>query len=247
VLRKKGARPAGGAKTVLYGYGGFAIPTRPGFQEQRKAWLERGGVWAIANLRGGAEFGEAWHQAGSKTHKQNTFDDFAAAAKHLVELGYTKPDKLAVMGGSNGGLTVGALVTQHPELARAAVATVGLFDALRIERSTNGVFNVTEYGSTADEAQFQALHAYSPYHHVSDGTKYPATLMMTGANDPRVDPMHSRKMTARLQAAQEKTTAADRPILLRTAASGGHGLDMALSERIAEQADSLGFLWHELE
>ena len=181
----------------------------------RHVLFEHGFVYAIANIRGGAEYGEAWHTAGNLTHKQNVFDDFAAAIEYLIAHHYTSPAHLAIEGGSNGGLLMGATLTQHPDLMRCVVSHVGIYDMLRTEFSPNGAFNITEYGTVNDLAQFKALYAYSPYHHVQDGTRYPASLFLTGANDPRVDAMQSRKFVARLQAAN----ASDEPILLRTAAT----------------------------
>jgi prolyl oligopeptidase len=205
-------------------------------------WLEQGGVIAIANLRGGGDFGESWHQAGMLTHKQNVFDDFIAVAKKLVADKWTQPAKLGIEGGSNGGLLMGAVLTQQPQLFGAVVSAVGIYDMLRVELSTNGAFNVTEFGSVKDPAQRDALYAYSPYHHVVDGTAYPAVLMTTGDNDPRVDPMNSRKMIARLQAA----TSSRAPILLRTSASAGHGMGTALDEQLEEAVDTFAFLFAEL-
>jgi prolyl oligopeptidase len=205
-------------------------------------WLDQGGVVAIANIRGGGEFGDDWHLAGNLTRKQNVFDDFAAAAQHLIDRGYTTSEHLALIGGSNGGLLMGAMITQHPELARAVVSSVGIYDMLRVELSPNGLFNTTEYGTVKNHEQFLALRAYSPYHHVVDGTHYPGVLFTTGANDPRVDPMHSRKMAARLQAA----TSSDCPILLRTSAHAGHGIDSPLSERNALATDNFSFLLDQL-
>jgi len=195
----------------------------------------------IANLRGGSEFGEEWHKAGMLTHKQNVFDDFAACAQYLIQAGYTNPSRLAIQGGSNGGLLMGAALTQHPDLFRAVVSEVGIYDMLRNELSPNAVFNVTEYGSVKDPEQFKALYAYSPYHHVVEGTAYPAVLFMTGANDPRVNPMNSRKMTAALQAA----TSSGLPILLRTSADTGH-IGSSLDEQIEEDADTFAFVFNEL-
>lgn len=189
-------------------------------------WLEQGGMVAIANLRGGGDFGESWHEAGMLTHKQNVFDDFLAVARKLIADKWTQPAKLGIERGSNGGLSMGAALTQEPQLFGAVISQVGIYDMLRVELSTNGAFNVTEYGSVKDAAQRNALYAYSPYHHVVDGTAYPAVLMRTGDNDPRVDPMHSRKMIARLQAA----TSGKAPIVLRTSASTGHGMGTALDE-----------------
>ncbi len=159
-------------------------------------WFDAGGIYAVANLRGGGEFGEEWHLAGNLMHKQNVFDDFIACAEHLIQRKYTSPKKLAVWGGSNGGLLMGAFLTQRPELARAVVSQVGIYDMLRYELDPNGSFNTTEFGSVKDESQFKALYAYSPYHHVKDGTAYPAILLPCGENDGRVNISNSRKMTA---------------------------------------------------
>jgi prolyl oligopeptidase len=241
ILRPKGIALDGQNPTVLTGYGGFSLAITPYFSRTSAAWLEQGGVLAIANLRGGSEFGEEWHRAGALTNKQNVFDDFYACARLLVEKGYARPEKLAIQGGSNGGLLMGAAFTQHPEAFKAVVAQVGYFDSLRVEAAPNGVFNTTEYGTVKDPVQFAALYAYSPYHHVKDGTQYPAILFMTGANDPRVDPFHSRKMVARLQASGTK-----QPVLLRTSSKSGHGIGTALSERIAQVADYYTFLFDQL-
>src|SRR6202012_3541671 len=194
------------------------------------------------NLRGGGEFGEAWHLAGNLTRKQNVFDDFIACAELLIQRKYTSPDKLAAMGASNGGLLMGAFLTQRPDLARAVVSRVGIYDMLRVELDPNGAFNTTEFGSVKNPAQFRALYAYSPYLHVTNGVHYPAILFPCGENDGRVNPAHSRKMTARLQAA----TASDLPVLLRTTATAGHGMGSSLKDRVAEQADIYAFLLHEL-
>ena len=209
---------------------------------QPKVWLEQGGVYAIANLRGGGEYGEAWHQAGNLTNKQNVFDDFLACARYLIEHKYTSPTKLAIEGGSNGGLLMGAALTQHPELFRAVVCHVGIYDMLRVELHPNGAFNVTEYGTVKDRKQFKALYAYSPYHHVKDGTPYPAVLLLTGENDPRVDPANSRKMAARLQAASSSRL----PVLLRVSFDSGHGIGTSLKERIAQETDVYAFLFAQL-
>ena len=243
ILRRKGVKLDGSNPTLLTGYGGYGISLRPGFDFSQRLWFDRGGVVAIANLRGGGEYGEEWHLAGNLTRKQNVFDDFAACARHLIERGYTRPAKLAVEGGSNGGLLMGAFLTQHPELARAVVAHVGIFDMLRVELDPNGAFNVTEFGTVKDPAQFRAIHAYSPFHRVVDGVKYPAVFFLAGETDGRVNPAHSRKMTARLQAA----TASGRPILARFSAASGHGSGTALTERIAQKADVLAFLFGQLE
>ena len=242
IIRLKGTKLNGSNPVLLNGYGGFNVSISPGFSALRRVWIEQGGVFAIANIRGGGEFGEDWHRAGSLTNKQNCFDDFAAAMLYLVEAGYTNPQKLAITGGSNGGLLMGAMITQHPELFKATVSSVGIYDMLRNELTPNGNFNIPEYGTVKDTDQFRALYAYSPYHHVEAGVAYPAVLFMTGANDPRVDPMHSRKMTARLQAA----TTSNNPILLRTSSSTGHGIGTPLNERIKEDVDEFAFLFHEL-
>src|SRR6267142_443954 len=242
IIRKKGTKLDGNNPVLLYGYGGYGVSMQPGFDFTRRLWFDRGGVWVVANIRGGGEFGEEWHKAGNLTKKQNVFDDFAASADYLIKQKWTNPQKLALQGGSNGGLLMGALITQHPELMRAVVSSVGIYDMLRVELAPNGAFNVTEFGTVKNSEQFKALYAYSPYHHVVDGTKYPAVLMMTGANDGRVAPYHSRKMTARLLAANKS----DNPILLRTSSSAGHGMGTALSERIKQSADIYAFLFAQL-
>jgi len=242
ILRRKGIKLDGNNPTVLYGYGGYSINMAPNFAARRRLWLDHGGVWVVANLRGGTEFGESWHEQGRLTKKQNVFDDFIACAEYLFKSKYTSPEKLAIEGGSNGGLLMGAALTQRPELFRAVVSHVGIYDMLRVETFPNGAFNVTEFGTVKERDQFQALYAYSPYHHVKDGTDYPAVLFLTGDNDGRVDPMNSRKMTARLQAA----THSDRPILLRTSSGSGHGFGTALNERIEQDADVFAFLFDQL-
>jgi prolyl oligopeptidase len=241
IIRRKGTKLDGSNPVILYGYGGYGINMSPYFSLRLRALLDRGVVYAIANLRGGGEYGEAWHRAGMLTKKQNVFDDFAAAAHHLIEHRYTTSARLAIEGGSNGGLLMGAALTQHPELYRAVVSYVGIYDMLRVELYPNGAFNVTEFGTVKEPEQFRALYAYSPYHHVVDGTQYPSILFLTGANDPRVDPANSRKMTARLQASGSKN-----PVLLRTTSNAGHGIGTALSEEIAQDADVLAFLFDQL-
>ena len=242
IVRKKGTRLNGDNPTILTGYGGYGISRTPDFDFTRRIWLDQGGVIAVAHLRGGGEFGEEWHKAGNLTKKQNVFDDFAACAEWLVRSNYTSPTKLAIEGGSNGGLLMGATLTQRPQLAQAVVSHVGIYDMLRVELDPNGAFNVTEFGTVRDRDQFNALYAYSPYHHVTNRTKYPAVLMLTGENDGRVNPAHSRKMIARLQAA----SASRNPILLRTSSSSGHGLGTALSESIEQLADVYAFLLEQL-
>jgi prolyl oligopeptidase len=243
IVRRKGTRLDGANPVLLYGYGGYGLSTVPRFSTVIRAWLDQGGVWVDANVRGGGEYGEEWHLAGNLTRKQNVFDDFDACARRLMKLRYTRPTRLAIQGGSNGGLLMGASLTQHPERYRAVVAQVGIYDMVRVEDTPNGAFNVTEFGSVKHPAQARALLAYSPYHHVRDGTRYPAVLLMTGANDPRVDPWHSRKFAARLQAASSSGL----PVLLRTTDKAGHGVGSALDEVIAQRSDFLSFLFHELE
>lgn len=243
IIRPKGTKLDGNNPTLLYGYGGYGLSMSPAYDFTHRLWFDHGGIYVVANIRGGGEFGEEWHKAGNLTKKQNVFDDFAAAAQYLIDKKYTRPEKLALMGGSNGGLLMGAMITQHPDLMRAVVSFVGIYDMLRVELAPNGAFNVTEFGTVKDPAQFKALYAYSPYHHVTDGTKYPAIMMLTGANDGRVAPYHSRKMTARLQEANKS----DHPILLRTSTSSGHGIGTALSERIKQLADVYSFLFAQLD
>jgi prolyl oligopeptidase len=241
LLFPKGMKRDGKNPCLVTGYGGYGTNISPGFSAVRRVLLDQGFVIAVANLRGGGEYGDPWHRQGSLTKKQNVFDDFAAVLQHMIDRGYTSPRNMAIEGGSNGGLLMGATFTQHPELMRAVVSHVGIYDMLRVELSPNGVFNIVEFGTVTDPEQFKALYAYSPYHHVHDGTQYPAVLFLTGANDPRVDPMQSRKMTARLQAAASKL-----PILLRTTANAGHGGDTSLSERIEQYVDVFAFLFDQL-
>jgi prolyl oligopeptidase len=242
ILRKRGTALDGSHPALLHGYGGYSISLRPTLHRLTRMWIDQGGIYAEANLRGGDEFGEAWHEAGRLATKQHVFDDFYACARALVTAGYTTPERLAIQGRSNGGLLMGAALVQHPEMYRAVVSGVGIYDMLRVELTTNGAFNVTEFGTVKDPALFRALYAYSPYHHVVDGAAYPAILLTTGANDPRVDPYNSRKMTARLQAA----TGSKRPILLRASADPGHGMGSPLAAVIDEATDSYAFLMTEL-
>jgi prolyl oligopeptidase len=242
VLRRKDAKLDGRSPVLLYAYGGYGISMGPWFSSANRLWLDYGGIFAVAHIRGGGEYGEPWHRAGMLTRKQNVFDDFAATMRYLVENNYTRPERLAIMGGSNGGLTMGAALTQQPQAMRAVVSEVGIYDSLRWETQPNGQYNVTEFGSVKDPAQFKALYDYSPLLRVRDGVGYPAVLFTTGDNDGRVAPYESRKMTARLQAA----TASQRPILLRTDAQAGHGQGTALPGEIALQADILTFLVDQL-
>jgi len=233
----RGFRRHGPAPLLLEGYGGYGISLGPDYELPYAAWYQEGGARAVAHLRGGGEFGEAWHKAGMLTRKQNVFDDFIACAEHLVRRGYVRSGRLAVIGGSNGGLTVGALLTQRPELAAAVLGVVGVFDALRSEVEANGEFNIPEFGSVKDPEQFEALRAYSPYHRVQPGTPYPAVLLTTGENDHRVNPFHSRKMIARLQASSTSRL----PLLLRAYRSFGHG-PQAVDDVTATLADQYTFL-----
>jgi len=243
IIRAKGAVQDGAAPTLLTAYGGYGIVNGPRFLAGRgRVWLDHGGTWVVANIRGGGEYGEAWHLAGNLTRKQTVFDDFVAVAQYLIDQHYTAPAHLAIEGGSNGGLLMGAALTQHPELFRAVVSHVGLYDMLRVELDPNGLFNVTEFGTVKDPDQFAALYAYSPYHHVTDGTAYPAVLLMAGEHDGRVNPMQSKKMAARLQAA----TGSDQPVLLLTSSQSGHGMGTALSVAIDQSADSMAFLFDRL-
>jgi prolyl oligopeptidase len=242
IIRKKGTRLNGQNPTLLTGYGGYGITLSPDFDFTSRVWVDQGGVLAVANLRGGGEYGEEWHRSGNLTNKQNVFDDFIACADFLIRSNYTTSDKLAIEGASNGGLLMGAALTQHPELFKAVISHVGIYDMLRVELDPNGAFNTTEFGSVHDRDQFDALLAYSPYHHVTNNINYPSVLMLTGENDGRVNPAQSRKMTARLQAASNSK----RPIVLRTSANTGHGMGTALSSRIAELADVFAFVFDQL-
>ena len=244
IIAKKGVQLDGSNPTLLYGYGGYGVNLTPAFAGSRvRLWLDAGGVWAYANIRGGGEYGDRWHSEGNLTRKQNVFDDFAAAGEMLIARHYTSHARLALNGASNGGLLMGATITEHPELARAVVSQVGIYDMMRVELDPNGAFNVTEFGTVKNPAQFSALYGYSPYHHVVKGTAYPAVLLMTGANDGRVNPLHSRKFAAALQAAQ----GADRPILLRTSKTSGHGRGTSLDDRMFESTDLLMFLFDQLD
>jgi prolyl oligopeptidase len=228
---------------ILTSYGGYDIPVVPEFVGTNLAWLERGGVYAVANIRGGDEFGEAWHRQGRLTAKQNVFDDFDAAAQALVSAGWTSPRHLGIIGGSNGGLLMGAELVQHPQQFRAVVSFVGIYDTLRHQLWPNGVYNEREYGTVADAAQFHALYAYSPYYNVRPQTEYPAVLLETGENDPRVAPWQSRKFAAALQAA----TTSGLPVLLLTRRAAGHGnIGASFSQRVGNAAATLMFFDTEL-
>jgi prolyl oligopeptidase len=229
----------GSNPTILTGYGGFNVSQSPGFARNRYLWLDAGGVYAAPNLRGGGEYGEAWHQAGMLANKQNTFDDFIAAAEWLIESGYTSASRLAIWGGSNGGLTVGAFLTQRPDLIGAAIAGAPLLDMTRYHLLSIGSIWTPEYGSPDDPEEFEWLYAYSPYHQVVEGTEYPAVLLETADTDTRVHPSHALKMTARLQAA----TASDAPILLRFERQAGHAGGTRMSRILEELVDAYSFLF----
>jgi prolyl oligopeptidase len=243
LCHKAGLSLDGGNPTLLYGYGGFNIPLTPTFSISRLAWMEMGGVFAMANLRGGGEYGEEWHQAGMRLNKQNVFDDFIAAAEWLIEQGYTRPGKLAIQGGSNGGLLVGACMTQRPELFGACLPAVGVMDMLRFHKFTIGWAWMDDYGSPDDPAEFQALHRYSPYHNLKPGTSYPATLITTADTDDRVVPGHSFKFAAALQYAH----AGDAPVLIRIETRAGHGGGKPTDKIIEETADQFAFLVKNLD
>jgi len=232
----------GNTPFLLTGYGGFGVSNTPYFSPGYYPWLEAGGGYAVVNLRGGGEFGENWHQAGMLLNKQNGFDDCIAAAQYLIAQGYTKPERLAFRGASNGGLLAGAMMTQRPDLFRAIICEVPLLDMMRFDRFSSGKTWITEYGSPKVPDQFQALYAYSPYHHVVPGTKYPSVLFWTEDADDRVDPMHARKMAAMLQA----NTGSTNPILLRLETQGGHGGGDQVQKNIERGTDIWGFLSHEL-
>jgi len=239
---KKGLKLDGNNPTLLYGYGGFNVSLTPSFGASRFLFLERGGLLAIANLRGGGEYGEEWHQAGMLGKKQNVFDDFLGAAEWLIEHKYTNRDKLAIQGGSNGGLLMGAALTQRPDLFKAVVCQVPLLDMLRYHKFLIARLWIPEYGSADNAEQFKWLYAYSPYHHVKDGTAYPAVLIEAAESDGRVDPLHARKMAARLQAA----TSSDQPILLRLETKAGHGQGKPRAKVVEELTDVWSFLFWQL-
>jgi prolyl oligopeptidase len=242
ILRRKGTRLDGKNPVLLTGYGGYGVSISPFFWPRLRVWLDLGGVAVIANLRGGGEYGEEWHKAGNLTRKQNVFDDFIACGEYLVASNYTTPERLCIEGGSNGGLLMGAVLTQRPDLFCAVVSHVGIYDMLRVELDSNGAFNVTEFGTVTNPQHFEALYDYSPYQRVKPGTRYPAILLTAGANDGRVLAYHSRKMAASLQSA----SASGKPVFLRTS-HAGHGLGTPLEEQIAENADVFAFLASQLD
>ncbi len=242
IVHKNGIKLDGNNPTLLYGYGGFNISQTPGFSVSRVVWMEMGGVFAVANLRGGAEYGESWHEAGTKLKKQNVFNDFISAGEWLIANKYTNNKKLAIQGGSNGGLLVGAVLNQRPDLFGAALPAVGVMDMLRFTKFTIGWAWTSDYGSPEKEDEFRALYAYSPYHNVKPGTKYPATMVTTADHDDRVFPAHSFKYAAALQAAQ----AGDAPTIIRIETKAGHGAGKPTAKVIEEQADIYGFLFKNL-
>jgi prolyl oligopeptidase len=242
IMHKKGIKLDGNNPTLLYGYGGFNINLTPSFSVSRVMFLERGGVYAIANLRGGGEYGEEWHQAGMLNKKQNVFDDFIAAAEYLIAEKYTNKNKLAINGGSNGGLLVGACMTQRPELFKVAIPAVGVLDMLRYHKFTIGWGWAVEYGSSDNKEQFEYILKYSPLHNVKDSVSYPATLIMTADHDDRVVPAHSFKFAATLQ---EKPVSVDKPILIRIDTKAGHGAGKPTTKLIEDATDMYAFvLWN---
>jgi len=246
VVSKKGLKKDGQNPTVLTGYGGFNISLTPEFDSGIYLWLEHGGVYAVANLRGGSEFGEDWHRAGMLDKKQNVFDDMIAAAEYLISEKYTDKGHLAIWGGSNGGLLMGAMITQRPDLFRAVVCDVPLLDMLHYQNFQIARLWIPEYGNAEDPAQFKWLYAYSPYHHVKAGTEYPAVLFTTADSDSRVDPMHAKKMTALMQASAKNGGSRERPILLRIESKAGHGQGKPITKQIEEGTDVWSFLFWQL-
>ncbi|GAB4470011.1 MAG: prolyl oligopeptidase family serine peptidase [Armatimonadaceae bacterium] len=241
IVHKKGIKLNGSNPTLLYGYGGFNVTLDPGFSALRIAWLEQGGIFAQANLRGGGEYGEKWHEGGMRLNKQNVFDDFIAAAEYLINQKYTSPEKLAIQGGSNGGLLVGAVMNQRPELFKAAIPQVGVMDMLRFHKFTIGWNWIPDYGSSENEADFKVLYGYSPLHNIRAGARYPATLITTADHDDRVVPAHSFKYAAMLQSKQSGPN----PVLIRIETESGHGASN-LTKSIEQTADIYAFLFQQL-
>ena len=243
IVHKKGLELNGNNPTYLYAYGGFNISLRPGFNTGRVHWLENGGIYAQPNLRGGGEYGEAWHKAGTKMQKQNVFDDFIAAAEWLIENNYTSSDKLAIAGGSNGGLLVGATMTQRPDLAKVAFPAVGVMDMLRYHKFTAGAGWASDYGTSEDSKEmFDYLKGYSPVHNLNAGTSYPATMVTTADHDDRVVPAHSFKFAATLQESHEGPN----PVLIRIETDAGHGAGTPISKRLEQLADIYSFAWYNM-
>merc|ERR1712050_361920 len=245
IVRKKGW-PSGPRPCVLYAYGGYGISMVPAFRASLKVWLDLGGLYVVANIRGGAEYGEKWHLEGNLTKKQNVFDDFIACAEQLVSSGHTSRELLCIQGGSNGGLLMGAVMPQRPELFQAVVAQVGIFDSLRTELEPNGVFNIPEFGSVKDEVQYRALRAYSPYHNLpSPGTSLPSLLLTTGENDGRVASWQSKKFAAALQPRYAELPPG-RQLILRISYDTGHGAGTPLLKQVEEMTDEWSFISGEL-
>ncbi len=242
ITHKKGIELDGKNPTILYGYGGFNISLTPSFRITNAVWMEQGGIYAVPNIRGGGEYGKKWHKAGIKMNKQNVFDDFIAAAEYLIENKYTSSDKLALQGGSNGGLLVGAVMLQKPELMKVALPAVGVLDMLRYHTFTAGAGWAYDYGTSEESKEmYEYLKAYSPVHNVKKGVAYPATLITTGDHDDRVVPAHSFKFIAELQAKQ----AGDNPVLIRIETDAGHGAGTPVSKTIEQYADIFSFaLWN---
>ena len=246
VVSKKGIKKDGSNPTLLTGYGGFNVSLEPQFNRSAYLWMEHGGIYAVANLRGGSEFGEDWHRAGMLEKKQNVFDDFISAAEYLIAEKYTDKDHLAILGGSNGGLLMGAMITQRPDLFRVVICAVPLLDMLRYQNFQIAKLWIPEYGSADDPKQFNWLYAYSPYHHVKAGTEYPAIMFMTGDTDMRVDPMHAKKMAALMQAEAKNGASKERPFLLRIETKAGHGQGTPVTKQIEESTDMYSFLFWQL-
>ncbi len=241
IIMRKGTKLDGQAPTILHGYGSYGLSEQPYFQPDIKLWLEQGGIYVDASIRGGGEYGDAWHEAARLGTKKVSMDDFAACAHYLVEKGYTKKERLAIEGGSAGGLLVYGTLVHYPDFMQAAVAHVGYGDVLRTELAPNGEFNTTEFGTVKDSVQFKGMYSYSPYHHVRDGKTYPSVLALTGVNDPRVPAWETFKMVARLQA-----TGSRNPVFMRVSYDSGHGIGTALSERDQQMADVMMFLFDRL-
>jgi len=246
VVSKKGIEKNGKNPVLLTGYGGFNVSETPSFSRSMYLWMEHGGIYAVANLRGGAEFGEDWHRAGMLEKKQNVFDDFISAAEYLIAQKYTDKDHLSILGGSNGGLLMGAMITQRPDLFRAVICAVPLLDMLRYQNFQIAKLWIPEYGSAEDPKQFDFIYAYSPYHHVKPGHEYPAILFMTADTDTRVDPMHAKKMAALMQAEAKNGASKDKPILLRIETKAGHGQGKPVAKQIEENTDMYSFLFWQL-
>jgi prolyl oligopeptidase len=242
IMHLRGLKRDGEAPTLLVGYGAYGFNFAPRFDPQLLAWLEKGGIYAVAHVRGGGEYGNEWYLGGYKNTKPNTIQDFVACAEYLVAKGYTSPQRLAGQGRSAGGITIGGAITRRPDLFAAAISAVGVADAVRMETGIGGAENTEEFGSVKTEEGFRALYAVSPYHHIKDGVSYPAVMLTTGVHDARVEPWHSAKMAARLQAA----TSARRPVLLRVDYDSGHGAGATRAQHNAERADEYAFLLWQL-